>query len=130
MKANQPSFSILGIDHVVIISHDVDRSLEFYCGVLGMKEVRRVESIGLVQLRAGASMVDIVPAKPSDSGRNMDHFALRIDPWEPEKIRNHLEVAGYNSEKPALRVGAEGEGWSIYVQDPDGNTVELKGPPI
>jgi glyoxylase I family protein len=130
VRTNSPIFNILNIDHVVVLSHNVKKSLQFYCDVLGMAEVRRVDTVGLIQLRAGVSMIDILPARPNDNGRNIDHFALRIDPWEPEKIISHLKSAGYTPGPPALRVGAEGNGWSIYVQDPDGITVELKGPPI
>lgn len=125
-----PAFAALGLDHVVLRVADMDRALGFYCGVLGLREERRVESIGLVQLRAGASMVDLVPASGDAAGKDMDHFAIRIAPWDPEAIRSYLAGHGYESQPPALRFGAEGQGWSIYVDDPDGNTVELKGPAV
>lgn len=131
-QASAPGFTTLGLDHVVLRVADVDRALGFYCGVLALREERRVESIGLIQLRAGASMIDLVPAK-SDAdrdGRDMDHFAIRVSPWDPDTIRAHLAGHGYQTEPPALRYGAEGQGWSIYVNDPDGNVVELKGPPV
>ncbi len=128
----RPGFAILGLDHVVLRVADMDRALAFYCGVLGLREERRVESIGLVQLRAGASMVDLVPSKDAGdrNGRDMDHFALRLGGWDADGIRAYLAAQGFPAGEPALRVGAEGNGWSIYVDDPDGNTVELKGPPI
>lgn len=128
----ETALAVLGLDHVVLRVADMDRALGFYCGVLGMREERRVESIGLVQLRAGASMVDLVPAKGADDrdGRDMDHFAIRVAPWDAEAIRSHLAGHGYSTEPAARRYGAEGDGWSIYVDDPDGNTVELKGPRI
>lgn len=131
-----PGFAVLGLDHVVLRVADIDRALGFYCGVLGMREARRVESIGLVQLRAGASMVDLVPrteappAVAGDDGGNMDHFAIRVAPWDADAILAHLAAAGFDGGAPTKRVGAEGEGWSIYVDDPDGNSVELKGPPF
>ena len=131
-----PGFAVLGLDHVVLRVADIDRALAFYCGVLGMREARRVESIGLVQLRAGASMVDLVPrpaaaaADGADTGGDMDHFAIRVAPWDADAILAHLAAAGFDGGQPAKRVGAEGEGWSIYVDDPDGNSVELKGPPF
>lgn len=126
------ALAVLGLDHVVLRVADMDRALGFYCGVLGMREERRVESIGLVQLRAGASMVDLVPAKDASDrdGRDMDHFAIRVAPWDAEAIRAQLAGHGYSTEPAARRYGAEGDGWSIYVDDPDGNTVELKGPRI
>lgn len=125
-----PAFATLGLDHVVLRVADMDRAMGFYCGVLGMREERRVERIGLVQLRAGASMVDLVPTKDDAdrNGRDMDHFAIRVAPWDAEAIRAHLAGHGYATEPAAMRNGAEGDGWSIYVDDPDGNTVELKGP--
>lgn len=127
-----PDFAVLGLDHVVLRVADMERALAFYCGVLGMREERRVDSIGLVQLRAGASMVDLVPASADNSvaGQDMDHFAIRIAPWDADGIRAHLQAAGFDPGEPAERVGAEGNGWSIYVNDPDGNSVELKGPPF
>ena len=126
-----PPFTVMNLDHVVVRTADVDRALAFYCGALGLREERRVESIGLIQLRAGASMVDLVPrdGAPADAG-NMDHFCLRIAPWEPAAIIESLRENGAKPSAPAKRVGAEGNGWSIYVDDPDGNTVELKGPPL
>lgn len=128
-----PGFAVLGLDHVVLRVADIDRALAFYCDVLGMREARRVESIGLVQLRAGASMVDLVPrtaAASVDGAGNMDHFAIRVAPWDADAILAHLAAAGFEAGQPEKRVGAEGEGWSIYVDDPDGNSVELKGPPF
>ena len=125
-------FATLGLDHVVVRVADMDRALAFYSGVLGWPEERRVESIGLIQLRAGASMVDLVPRGPDDppGPGNMDHFAVRIAPWSPDAIRAHLEANGFETGEPAMRNGAEGNGWSIYVDDPEGNTLELKGPRI
>lgn len=127
-----PGFAVLGLDHVVLRTADMDRALAFYCGVLGMREERRVERLGLIQLRAGASMIDLVPAADGDdaAGRDMDHFAIRLAPWDADAIRAHLSAHGYETPEPAMRYGAEGDGWSIYVDDPDGNTVELKGPGV
>lgn len=123
--------SIRNIDHVVIRTADMDRALAFYCGVLGCTEERRLDSIGLVQLRAGASMIDLMDASanpPPEGPGNMDHFAVRVEPFDPEAIRAHLASHGIDAGSVESRVGAEGNGPSMYVQDPDGNTVELKGP--
>jgi catechol 2,3-dioxygenase-like lactoylglutathione lyase family enzyme len=123
--------SIRNIDHVVIRAADMDRALAFYCGVLGCTEERRLDSIGLVQLRAGTSMIDLMDAAenpPPAGAGNMDHFAVRVDPFDAEAIRAHLAEHGIEMGKVESRVGAEGNGPSVYVQDPDGNTVELKGP--
>ena len=127
---NAPGFATLGLDHIVLRIADMNRAIGFYCQVLGCREERRVERIGLVQLRAGQSMIDLVPAVGDRAGKGIDHFAIRIAPWDPDNIRKHLSNYGYATEPPAMRYGAEGNGWSIYVQDPDGNTVELKGPRV
>jgi len=128
------------IDHVVLRIVDLERMLAFYCGALGCPVERRQEEIGLVQLRAGASLIDLVPvsgklgsaggAAPGAEGRNMDHFCLRVEPFDAEAIRAHLLAHGVEAGKVESRYGAEGEGPSIYVADPEGNVVELKGPPI
>jgi catechol 2,3-dioxygenase-like lactoylglutathione lyase family enzyme len=125
------SFAIKGLDHVVLRVADLDRAIRFYCEVLGCREERRVESINLVQLRAGAALIDLIPAAgaPEPGAGNMDHFALRIDPFDEADLRAHLDSHGVAVGELATRYGAEGSGPSLYIQDPDGNTVELKGPP-
>ena len=132
------TFEIKGIDHVVLRVADIDRAMGFYCGVLGCREERRVEDIGLYQLRAGAAIIDLVPldselgrlggAGPAVEGRNLDHFALRIEPFDAAALRAHLAAHGIDAGEVKARFGADGEGPSIYIEDPDGNTVELKGP--
>ena len=124
------AFSIRRLDHVVLRVADLDRAIAFYQDVLGCREERRVESISLVQLRAGESLIDLILAESSpDAGTgNMDHFALRIDPFDEAALRRHLEGHGVAVGEVASRYGAEGSGPSLYIEDPDGNTVELKGP--
>ena len=125
------AIAIRNIDHVVIRAGDLDRAIAFYCRVLGCTEVRRVDSIGLVQLRAGAAMIDLIDASddppPAGSG-NMDHFALRLEQFDEADIRAHLAAHGVAAGPLKQRNGAEGTGPSIYIEDPDGNVVELKGP--
>jgi glyoxylase I family protein len=96
-------------------------------------------TIGLVQLRAGRSLVDLVPiggelgraggAAPGIEGRNLDHFCFRVESFDEARIRSMLEAHGVVAGPMESRYGAEGEGPSIYVTDPEGNVVELKGPP-
>jgi len=127
------------IDHVVLRVVDLERMLAFYCSALGCPVERRQDEIGLVQLRAGASLIDLVPlsgklgsaggAAPGAEGRNMDHFCLRVEPFDADAIRAHLLAHGVQAGKVESRYGAEGEGPSIYVTDPEDNVVELKGPP-
>jgi len=123
--------NIQQLDHVVLRVSDLDRAVGFYCQVLGCSVERRVESIQLVQLRAGASLIDLLLAAraPDTAAPNMDHFALRIDPFDAPALRQHLLESGVQLGEFADRYGAEGHGPSLYIQDPDGNTVELKGPP-
>ena len=125
------AFSIRRLDHVVLRVADLDRSIAFYRDVLGCREERRVESISLVQMRAGESLIDLipVPSEPDPEGGNMDHFALRIDPFDAANLRRHLAGHGIAVGEVASRYGAEGSVPSLYIEDPDGNTVELKGPP-
>ena len=129
------SFAIKNLDHVVVCVSDLERALKFYTEVLGCKEERRVERIGLVQLRAGASMIDLQRVNPGPEEseltaptRNMDHFAIRIEPFDPPALRSHLQGFGIDPGEVVQRYGAEGDGPSVYITDPDGNTIELKGP--
>ena len=131
--------AIREIDHIVLRVVDLARMLPFYGDVLGCREVRRQDEIGLVQLRAGSSMVDLIPidgklgaaggAAPGREGRNVDHFCFRVEPFDETAIRAHLAAHGIEAGPAASRFGAEGEGPSIYLSDPEGNTIELKGPP-
>lgn len=132
-------FKLLDIDHLVLRVVDLDRMLGFYIGVLGCTLERRDDAIGLVQLRAGRSLIDLVPvegrlgraggAAPGAEGRNLDHFCLRIEPFDGEALRQMLASRGVTVGPVAQRNGALGVGPSVYLSDPEGNTVELKGPP-
>jgi catechol 2,3-dioxygenase-like lactoylglutathione lyase family enzyme len=131
------AIEIRGIDHVVLRVADLERSLRFYCGVLGCREERRIDALGLVQLRAGAQLVDLVDlggplgrlggAAPGPEARNMDHFALQVASFDAAAIRAHLESHGVEAGDVGERYGALGMGPSMYIRDPDGNVVELKG---
>jgi catechol 2,3-dioxygenase-like lactoylglutathione lyase family enzyme len=123
-----------GLDHVVLRVGDLDRAIKFYETVLNCRVERRLEQPKLVQLRAGASLIDLVPASASpgkaedSAGRNMDHFAVRVDGFDAAAIAADLERHGIAVGEVRERYGAEGYGPSLYINDPDGNTVELKGP--
>jgi len=134
-----PAFSVLRIDHVVLRVKDAERSITFYRGVLGCAVEKRRDDLGLVHLRAGTSLIDLVThdgplgrqggALAGAEGRNVDHVCLRIEPFDEAVIRTLMAEHGVavNGEVQN-NFGAEGNGPSIYVADPDGNTVELKGP--
>lgn len=121
---------VKGLDHVVLRVADMDRAIAFYEQVLGLRVERRLSEIGLVQLRAGSAMIDLVPQKEGEAdGRNMDHYAVQIESMNVEALSAHLRRNGVDPGEVRRRYGAEGYGSSIYITDPDGNTVELKGPP-
>lgn len=126
---------IVGLDHVVLRVASLERAIKFYGDVLGCHIERELQQPRLVQLRAGTQLIDLVPLQPdeaphaSQSGRNMDHFAVRIAAMDPPALTAHLARHGIAAGPVQRRYGAEGYGSSIYITDPDGNTVELKGPP-
>jgi catechol 2,3-dioxygenase-like lactoylglutathione lyase family enzyme len=132
-------FTVERIDHIVLRVADLARSIDFYCSVLGCEVQRRRDDLGLVHLRAGASMIDLVSvegklgrqggAAAASAGRNLDHLCLRIEPFDEKVIVAHLARHGVMPRGAAsLNFGAEGEGWSLYFDDPDRNVIEVKGP--
>ncbi len=125
-------FELQRLDHLVLRTRDVERLVSFY-ERLGCSVVRRIDAMNMAQLAAGGSMIDIVEAPdgatPGD-GANLDHFALRVDPFDRDAILGfcaELGVPAQAMEQPLL--GADGFGPAVYTEDPDGNRVELKGPP-
>ncbi|MCS3390641.1 VOC family protein [Burkholderia thailandensis] len=126
------------IDHVVLRAADLAAMTRFYCDVLGCHVEKEQRELGLVQLRAGRSLIDLLaagaPIDRADSGapgkgRNMDHLCLRIEPFDAAALHAHLAEHGARPGDEARRYGADGYGPSIYLFDPEGNMVELKGPP-
>ncbi|GAB2547452.1 VOC family protein [Rhodanobacter koreensis] len=127
------------IDHVVLRAIDMAAMQRFYCDVLGCRMERRQDEIGLVQLRAGSSLIDLVSidgklgrhggAAPGSEGHNMDHLCLRVEGYDEAAILAHLKAHGVRVGELGSRYGAQGEGPSMYLYDPQGNMVELKGPP-
>jgi glyoxylase I family protein len=128
---------ILGLDHVVIRCRDVERMIRFYRDILGCSVEKRQDSIGLIHLRAGAHMIDLVSidgelgrvggAAPGIDGHNVDHICLRIEPFDIEELREHFSKYGINLGQVHDNYGAEGSGPSVYLTDPEHNTIELKG---
>jgi catechol 2,3-dioxygenase-like lactoylglutathione lyase family enzyme len=133
--AQTGAIQVAGLDHLVLRVADLNRAIRFYEDVLGCLVERRLDEPKLVQLRAGASMIDLVPgggAAPSEeaaAGRNLDHFAVRISTFDFPALADHLRRHGVAVGEVRRRYGAEGYGFSLYITDPDGNVVELKGPP-
>jgi glyoxylase I family protein len=132
------AFQIRGIDHVVLRCKDVGAMLTFYRDALGCTVAKNNTRLGLIHLRAGTTMIDLVDvnggtdragsAEPTTGGRNMDHFCLRIEPFDVESLTAYLRSHGLEPGELRTRFGAEGDGPSFYLQDPEGNRVELKGP--
>jgi len=122
---------------VVLRAQDPQRLIAFYRDVLGCALEHQQPQIGLFHLRAGSALIDIMDMAgslaadgdqaPQRSRRNLDHLCLRVDPFEADAILRHLETHDVPVQPPARRFGAEGEGPSIYLFDPEGNMVELKG---
>lgn len=132
------TFHVQHIDHIVLRVSDLEQSIRFYQEVLGCALAKRRDDLGMVHLRAGTSMIDLVdmhgpigreggPAASTER-RNVDHFCLRIEPFDESAILAHLNGHGLKAEKAEQRFGADGTGPSIYCHDPDGNQLELKGP--
>ncbi len=136
-----PPFALQRLDHVVLRVQDLERAISFYRDVLGCDVERRHPELGLVHLRAGASLIDLVGisgplgraggAPAGAEGRNVDHVCLRVEPFDEAAIRAHLRACGLpDSGTLQQNYGAEGTGPSLYLSDPDGNSVELKGPAL
>lgn len=131
-------FRVQHIDHVVLRVEDMERSVDFYTQVLGCAIKKRNEQYGMIHLGAGSSMIDLVDINgplgamgggaPGKERRNVDHFCLRVEPFDEQAILAHLRAYGIAADKAVTRYGAEGVGPSIYCFDPDGNQIELKGP--
>ncbi len=127
---------IEGIDHVVLRVRDMERAEDFYTRILGCTVERRQESVGMIQLRAGASLIDLISvdgvlgrkggAAPGREGHNMDHLCLRIADFDLDSAREHLTSNGVAVGEVGSRYGASGEGTSLYLEDREGNRLELR----
>mgnify|MGYP001227361987 FL=1 len=125
-----------GLDHIVLRAKDIDRMLDFYRDVLGLPIAKHNKPLGLWHLKAGSSMIDLVDmfgplgkagGPTPGEARNVDHLALKIEPFDETAILAYLDSKGVNAEPAKTRFGADGDGPSIYLSDPEGNGVELKG---
>jgi glyoxylase I family protein len=138
-NVKRAAFEILALDHVVLRATDTGRMTRFYCDVLGCSVERDRPELGLTQLRAGVSLVDLIAvdgelgraggAAAGKTRRNMDHLCLRIEPFDQNALVAHLVSHGVTVGEIKSRFGADGYGPSLYINDPEGNVVELKGPP-
>jgi catechol 2,3-dioxygenase-like lactoylglutathione lyase family enzyme len=115
------------IDHVVLAAREPTRLVAFYRDLFGLEVERELK--GLVQLRAGECLIDIVPGR-TGTGENLQHFCLTLADWDEAAVRHELGLRGIDASRTAEVYGAEGFGPSIYITDPEGNQVELKGPAV
>ncbi|MGH6958037.1 MAG: VOC family protein [Caulobacteraceae bacterium] len=131
------SLKIRSLDHLVLRVRDPAAMERFYVEVLGLTVERRQDQIGLVQLRAGAQLVDLVAvdgmlgrqggAAPGGEGRNLDHFCLNVEDFDLARVEAHLKAHGVTPGESGRRFGAGGFGVSLYLTDPEGNGLELRG---
>jgi catechol-2,3-dioxygenase len=130
-----PPYATLALDHVVIRVEEMDRMIGFYRDVLGCEVAHRQEELGLVHLRAGAALIDLVwiggrlgrgGAAPDRERPNLDHLCLAVSPWDEAALLRHLAEHGITPDPARSRYGAGGQAPSIYLQDPEGNGVEIR----
>ena len=135
---SSPPYALEGVDHVVLLVDGMEAARAFYCDVIGCTVEDALPQYGMLQLRAGASLIDLVDISVEEGawgrpeiagGRNMDHFCLATGPRDEAALRSHLAAHGVEIVEEGIRSGARGDGLSFYVKDPSGNTIELKGPP-
>ncbi|HST37067.1 MAG TPA: VOC family protein [Allosphingosinicella sp.] len=138
MAGAPPPFALEGLDHVVLLVHGMAEAERFYSEVIGCTIERRLEGYGMLQLRAGAALIDLVDIGSEEGawgrprvagGRNVDHVCIATGPWNEAAMRAHLTAHGVEIVEEGMRYGAKGDGLSFYIKDPAGNTLELKGPP-
>ena len=130
--------NVQNIDHVVLRIVDLDEVARFYINVLGARWEKKQEQVGLYQLRLGTTLLDLVPVDsklgrmggeaPGRTGHNVDHICFRVLPWDGDGVLAHLKSHGIEAHIVS-RYGADGDGPSVYLTDPEGNNLELKGPP-
>jgi glyoxylase I family protein len=128
---------VLAIDHIVLRTTKLKEMLDFYTKVLNCTIERETpKETGLTQLRAGSALIDLVVVNsrlgavgggaPTQSERNIDHFCLQIKSVPEKDIITYLKESGIEAGEFESRFGAQGEGNSIYIKDPEGNDVELR----
>lgn len=132
---DRPPFELRAIDHVVLIVDDLEAAVKWYAEVVGATEEGDLRQFGMVQLRVGVSMIDLVDAasaegewaRPAiDGGRNMDHLCLEIGPVTKTAMEAHLKKHGLEIEEEGMRSGAKGQGYSWYIRAPWDHQIELK----
>ena len=122
-----PVVQVTGLDHIVLDVVDVEKSLAWYTDVLGLEpmrvdEWRRGEVLFPSVRIDDATIIDLLPLEAT--GENINHFCLVIAATDLDELARSGEVDVVDG--PGTRFGARGDATSLYVRDPDGNTVELR----
>jgi glyoxylase I family protein len=134
----QPPFVLEGIDHLLLLVSGMSPALTFYRDVLGCSVENELPEYAMVQLRAGIALIDLVDVESTEGqwarprvagGRNLDHVCIALARYDERELRDHLAAHGVAIIEEGMHGGARGHSLSIYVRDPSGNTIELKGPP-
>ena len=135
---SRPPFALEGIDHILLLVKGMQPTVRFYTKVLGCTIEGRLPQYGMLQLRAGSALIDLVDIADSRAawavpqvagGRNLDHLCLALGAHDEEKLRRHLARHRVEIVEEGMHAGSRGESLSLYVRDPSGNVIELKGPP-
>jgi len=131
MGGQGPAVAVREMDHIVLVCHDVEATLAWYLDELGLGPVRvdewrRREAPFPSARVSDGTIIDFIPGPPEQVGRagRLDHLCLVVEPTDLAAIAasGRFEVV----DGPDHRYGARGVGLSLYVKDPDGNTVELR----
>ena len=137
-RSVRPPYALEGIDHILLLVSGMHDALRFYCDVLGCRIESELPEFSMVQLRAGSALIDLVDVGASagkwalpeiPGGRNLDHVCIAITACDEQDLRDYLAAHDTKIVEERLHKGARGNSLSIYVRDPSGNTIELKGPP-
>jgi len=117
---------IAGIDHIVLNTHQIKAMLLFYCDILGCPIEKKQPDIKLTQLRAGNCLIDLIETNDKPGRiKNMDHFCLQVKDFDYEQISLLLKNNNITFSRYGKRYGAQGYAHSLFIEDPEGNTVEL-----
>ncbi|MBS27424.1 MAG: VOC family virulence protein [Alphaproteobacteria bacterium] len=136
--ATKAPINMIGLDHLVIRCADAEAMVHFYSDLVGCTLVRHNKKFDLYHLRAGDQLIDLIAvdgvlgqrggAAPGAEGRNIDHFAIRIETFDEDALHAWIVENGLEIVEEGPRYGADGTGPSVYIRDPEGNIVEFKGP--
>ena len=116
---------IQGLDHIVLRTGHIEQMQTFYCDVLGCQVEKINKAIGLIHLRAGDHLIDLLHVDHPSTGKNLEHFCLRIQSFNYLLLQKHFQEHGIETVCYGTRYSGLGHGFSFYVSDPDGNEIEF-----